>query len=90
MNAALLLEIVNCLSDEQWKIILEAFCKNKQIWEASQCPTIFSDIFNESRKIHGFVKDYWLSFKNELDKLNCSFLNELKDLINTYVLSEPF
>ncbi len=40
-NAGLIIRIPEYVSPKQWEYILEAFCKNVQIYDASQCPATF-------------------------------------------------
>jgi len=89
-NASLLAEVSDYLSATQWKTILEDFCDNNQIYYSFGCPSTFSDLFNKSVKINGFVQPYWLSFREKLNQLNISYpsINDLKDLIDYYVESK--
>jgi len=49
-NANLLVEIADSLSPVQWAYILEAFCKNDQIYGSYYCPDVFCSLFKNSCK----------------------------------------
>lgn len=83
-NAKLLVEIADSLSPIQWADILEAFCKNDQIYGSYYCPDIFCSLFKNSVNLSGFVQPYWLSFREKLNKFNGVRFDRLKQLIDSY------
>ena len=86
-NTSLLFEIVDMLTPEQWKRILDAFCTNDQIYGYSYSPSIaatFVSLFNTSVSISGTVQPYWLDFRINLNKLTIyKDINQLKTVIDS-------
>jgi hypothetical protein len=89
-NALLLNDVFDYLSDTQWVAILEGFCNNRQIYDSSGCPGIFSHLLEKSVKASGFVQAYWLSFREKLNELGNVYprINELKVSIDSYLDSD--
>jgi hypothetical protein len=87
-NASLLAKVSDYLTIPQWGTILEGFCDNNHIYESLGCPRTFSDLFKKSVRINGSVQTDWLYFLEKLEQFNTSEINNLKDLIYSYVESE--
>lgn len=88
-NSYLISEVFEFLDPIQWKYILEAFCKNPQIYGvdySGYAPDVFCRLFKRSLDFDGIVPSYWLSFREALDepKFNSLPIDKLKHLIDSH------
>jgi hypothetical protein len=83
-NARLLEEVADLLSTLQWEYVLKAFCQNNQIFPSYACQNIFCSLLNKSVEDSGYLQPYWLSFRENLNKLSDAGIEPLKLLIDTH------
>jgi hypothetical protein len=84
-NIDLLYQIFDMLTDDQWELVLTAFCENDQICGSFYCPRIISSLFRESLERNGFIKPYWFSFREKLDKFSgYEYIDKLKHTIDSH------
>ncbi len=85
-NTDLIIRIAEYLSPTQWEQILEAFCKNDQIYGSRHCPGRFCSLLKNSVNISGTIEYYWLSFRENLNKFRFKNIDidRLKNLIDSY------
>ncbi|MBN3871141.1 hypothetical protein [Nostoc sp. JL33] len=90
-NTDLIIKIAEHLSIIQWEQVLEAFCKNNQIYGSRHCPGRFCLLLKKSVDISGTIPYYWLSFREELNKkfkFKDVDIDRLKNLIDSYQIAE--
>ncbi|MCT7958116.1 hypothetical protein [Laspinema palackyanum] len=97
-HSIMIVKIAENLTPEQWKNILEAFFENDQIYFSWNCYKNFEELFkkscNLSKEFREHLKPYWITFRDELNRLDWNPKNSpkqlvsnsksLKELINNY------
>ncbi|MGM3307911.1 hypothetical protein ACSQ6I_18375 [Anabaena sp. WFMT] len=84
-NARKLSTIASWLKPEQWKYLLDGFCTNDQIYDATDCPEIIASLFQDSVNQNGSIQPYWINFRQKLDEEefnDISAIDKLKQLID--------